>query len=122
MIFRRTRPHTPTFQERLERVRAMGFALETRGAAWRATRGGMAADFDPADIRRIGALAGSEIVPLTDGGFQKFFGARPALAGELETLHACEQDLRLALGFPSLYNQSLGSVATFCRYDTLLRR
>lgn len=121
MFFRRPRPNTPTFQERLERLRAAGFALEAHGDAWRATRGGVGVEFDAACIRLIGAWTGGEIVPLVDGGYQKFFGARPALARELEALHACEQDIRQALGFMSLYNQSLGSVATFCRYDVLLK-
>ena len=70
---------------------------------------------------------GEEIAQLVDGGFQKFFRApsgrtKPALAEELQALHAFEEDLKDGLGMESFYNQSLGTVSTYCHYDRLRGR
>jgi hypothetical protein len=71
---------------------------------------------------RAGILIGSEIAPLVDGGYQKFFRTpgglkKPATAEELVALHNFEEDLKEALGEKSLYNQALGTVSTFYQYD-----
>ena len=47
---------------------------------------------------------------------------KPALAEELQALHAFEEDLKDGLGMESFYNQSLGTVSTYCHYDRLRGR
>ena len=78
-------------------------------------------------LGRAGALIGSEIGALVDGGYQKFFRTlagrkRPALADDLKALHDFEEDLKEALGQTSLYNESLGTVSTLYQYDRVKDR
>jgi hypothetical protein len=141
MFFRRETPKAPTFQDRLENLRAAGFTVTPRpggpqGGAVRVSRGDCAVDlnvdqkeesgaFRGAD--RAGILIGGEIGVLVDSGFQKFFltpsGKRkPALADELQALHAFEEDLKEGLGDASFYNQALGTVSTFYLYDRVKDR
>ena len=128
MFFRRPKPHVPLFAERLEGLRAAGFAVSPAGDGVRVTRGVCAVMLAGERVSgRAGVLIGDEIGQLVDGGFQKFFRApsgrtKPALAEELQGLHAFEEDLKEALGMESLYNQSLGTVSTYCHYDRLRGR
>jgi hypothetical protein len=134
MFFRRTQPKELTFDERLERVRRAGFKIEPlAGGHFRISRDGCAAIGEHAAggparvIERAGILMDGEIGALVDGGFQKFFRtpggkSKPALAGELKTLHEFEEDLREALGQTSLYNEALGTVSTFYLYDRVQNR
>jgi hypothetical protein len=128
MFFRRERPRSPTFSERLESLRRAGFTVEPlAGAAVRVSRGGCAADLDEIDGKvhvaaPAGILMSGEIGELTDGGYQKFFRTpsgrqQPALADELKAVHDFEEDLREALGEESYYNESLGTVSTYYIYD-----
>ena len=122
MFFRRPKPHVPAFAERLEGLR--GFTVTPAGDGVRISRGGCAVMLPGG---RAGVLMGEEIAQLVDGGFQKFFRApsgrtKPALAEELQALHAFEEDLKDGLGMESLYNQSLGTVSTYCHYDRLRGR
>ncbi len=76
---------------------------------------------------RAGILIGSDIAPLVDGGYQKFFRTaagkqKPALADELKALHALEEDVTESLGLQSLYNEALGTVSTFYLYDRVQNR
>ena len=76
---------------------------------------------------RAGVAMGGEIAVLVDGGFQKFFRAssgkkKPALADELQALHAFEADLKEKLGLQSLYNEGLGTVSTLYQYDRVKDR
>jgi hypothetical protein len=132
MFFRRERPRTPTFAERLNSL-PPGFTTEpSSGGAVRVRRGDFAIDLkeqngSAAGTRRAGILAGSEIAALVDGGFQKFFQTpsgkkRPALADHLKGLHDFEEDLKEALGQKSLYNESLGTVSTYYLYDRVQDR
>jgi hypothetical protein len=123
MFFRRQHPRTPGFAERLDELRRAGFTVD--GA--RVSRNGCAAVVTEKAAGGAGILLGDEIATLVDGGFQKFFRApsgkgRPALATDLEALHAFEEDLRQILGLPSLYNQALGTVSTSYHYDRLRGR
>jgi len=133
MFFRRERPRTPTFAERLEILRQAGFAAAVQpGGAVRVSRGGYAIDLveDGQGIRvsgRAGMVVGNQIGALVDGGFQKFFRApsgqhKPALADELKALHEFEEDLKEALGQESYYNDSLGTTSTYYLYDRVKDR
>ncbi len=133
MFFRRQRVHESTFEERLEKLRQAGFevtpgpdgtVVASRGECAVALResGGQALGTHAA-----GMLLGGEMATLVDGGYQKFFRtaggkSKPALAGELKALHDFEEDLNEVLGQESLYNESLGTVSTYYRYDRVKDR
>jgi hypothetical protein len=132
MFFRRERPKTPTFAERLENLRRTGFTVTpVAGGVVRASRGPYAADLHEAEGRVVsggaGVVIGDEIGLLVDGGYQKFFRTpggkkRPALAEDLKNLHEFEEDLKETLGQESYYNQSLGTVSTLYLYDRVKDR
>lgn len=133
MFFRRERPKNPTFQERIENLRRVGFtATPVAGGATRASRGNLAVDLreEGGTVQLIGGpgvLVGNEIGVLMDGGFQKFFRTpsgikRPALAEDLKALHDFDEDLKEGLGEESLYNESLGTVSTYYLYDRVKDR
>jgi hypothetical protein len=133
MFFRREKLKTPGFQDRLEALRARGFALTIRpDGAVRSTRGSCAADIRESGggvppAVAAGILVGDDIAPLVDGGYQKFFRTargdrKPATAEELVALHNFEEDLKEALGQKTLYNQALGTVSTFYQYDRVENR
>jgi hypothetical protein len=127
MFFRRTHVQSPTFDQRVDKLRAAGFAIAPLDGALRATRGPCAIDLREREGAAValcpaGILIGAEIAALVDGGYQKFFRTpsgkqRPALACTLKTLHDFEEDLWQASGDPSYYNQSLGTVSTLYQYD-----
>lgn len=133
MFFRRERPKTTNFAERLDKLRQAGFAVASlpEGAV-RVSRGDCAVDLreEGGAVRAVspaGVLMGDEIGALVDGGFQKFFRTptgkkKPALADELKAIHEFEEDLTEALGKESYYNQSLGTVSTFYLYDRVKDR
>ena len=135
MFFRRERPKTLTFSERIENLRKAGFTITPAAAgATRASRGDYAVDLQEVDGTvhargRAGILVGdrSEIGVLVDEGFQKFFETpsrkkAPALAEDLKGLHDFEEDVKEALGQESYYNESLGTVSTFYLYDRVKDR
>jgi hypothetical protein len=133
MFFRRERPHQFTFQDRMDSLRSAGFTVtQTAGGTVRASRGTNAVDLREEGDRirtvgRAGTLIGDEIGALVDGGYQKFFRTpsgikRPALADDLKALHDFDEDLKEALGQPSLYNESLGTVSTLYQYDRVKDR
>jgi hypothetical protein len=132
MFFRRPHVQCPTFDQRIDKLRAAGFAITPVDGALRATRGPCAIDLKEHDgavvaLCPAGVLIGAEIAALVDGGYQKFFRTpsgrqQPALAGALKTLHGFEEDLWQALGDPSYYNQSLGTVSTLYQYDRVKDR
>jgi hypothetical protein len=133
MFFRRERPTKLTFEDHVKQLREAGFqTVPQPGGHVQVVRNGMAAIIAdgverPKMIGRGGVLMGSEIARLVDGGFQKFFetpsGVRkPALAADLKEVHAFQEDLREALGLPSLYNESLGSVSNLYLYDRVKDR
>lgn len=133
MFFRRERPKTLSFSERIENLRKAGFATASRnGGVVRASRGECAVDLKDAGgaaeaTAPAGIIMGDEIGALVDGGYQKFFRTpsgkkRPALADELKALHEFEEDVKEGLGAKSLYNESLGTVSTFYLYDRVKDR
>jgi hypothetical protein len=128
MFFRRERPKTPSFSDRLESVKKAGFTTTQQGGgAVRISRGDFGVDLKEQDgsvnlASRAGVLLCGELASLVDGGFQKFFRTadgkqRPAIAEDLKGLHDFEEDLREAFGQDSYYNESLGTVSTYYLYD-----
>jgi hypothetical protein len=133
MFFRRERPKNPTFEERLEQLRKIGFTVTPpENGIYRVTRGDCAIDLKPqyngARITdRAGIPMGGEIGLLVDGGYQKFFQTpsgkkKPATAEELQALHEFEEDLKEGLGQESYFNESLGTVSTYYLYDRVENR
>jgi hypothetical protein len=84
----------------------------------------------PDDSVRIfaypGYLIGSEISKLVNRGYQQFLKTSkaevPATADHLKALHSFAEELKVALGLPSLYNESLGTVSESYQYDRIVDR
>lgn len=73
-----------------------------------------------------GILLGGEIARLVDRGYQKFFKTSklevPATAAQLRAVHDFTEELKLATGSVSLYNESLGTVSDRYLYDRVKGR
>ena len=73
-----------------------------------------------------GCLIGSEISKLVNRGYQQFLKTSkqevPATAEHLKALQQFSEELKEALGLPSLYNESLGTVSEAYQYDRVENR
>src|SRR5580692_1575689 len=73
-----------------------------------------------------GYLIGSEISKLVNRGYQQFMKTSktevPATADHLKALQQFSEELKEALGMPSLYNESLGTVSDSYQYDRIKDR
>lgn len=73
-----------------------------------------------------GYLIGSEISKLVNRGYQQFLKTSktevPASAEQLKALQTFSEELKMALGLPSLYNESLGTVSESYHYDRIENR
>jgi len=73
-----------------------------------------------------GYLVGSEISKLVNKGYQQFLKTSkaelPATADHLKALQAFSEELKEALGLPSLYNEALGTVSEAYQYDRIEER
>ena len=73
-----------------------------------------------------GYLVGSEISKLVNRGYQQFLKNSkteiPATAEHLKALQSFTEELKEALGLPSLYNESLGTVSESYQYDRVQDR
>lgn len=73
-----------------------------------------------------GYLIGSEISKLVNKGYQQFLKTSkaevPATAEQLKSLQSFSEELKQALGLPSLYNESLGTVSESYQYDRVTDR
>jgi hypothetical protein len=73
-----------------------------------------------------GYLVGSEISKLVNRGYQQFLKTSkaelPATADHLKALQSFSEELKEALGLPSLYNESLGTVSESYHYDRIKDR
>jgi hypothetical protein len=73
-----------------------------------------------------GYLIGSEISKLVNRGYQQFLKTTktevPATAEHLKALQQFSEELKEALGLPSLYNESLGTVSDSYQYDRIKDR
>ena len=70
-----------------------------------------------------GYQIGGEISKLVNKGYQQFLKTSktemPANADHLKALHQFSEELKEALGIPSLYNESLGTVSESYQYDRI---
>lgn len=70
-----------------------------------------------------GYLIGGEISKLVNKGYQQFLKTAktevPATADHLKALHQFTEEFKEALGLPSLYNESLGTVSEAYQYDRI---
>jgi hypothetical protein len=73
-----------------------------------------------------GYLIGSEISKLVNRGYQQFLKTSknevPASADQLKALQTFSEELKVGLGLPSLYNESLGTVSEAYQYDRVENR
>ena len=73
-----------------------------------------------------GYQIGGEISKLVNKGYQQFLKTSktevPATADHLKALHQFSEELKEALGTPSLYNESLGTVSESYHYDRVVDR
>ncbi len=133
MFFRREKVHEPTFTERLDGLRKLGFSTSPAGSGKaQVLRDGIGAIIEdrPGEhphVNKAGFVLGDEIGLLVNRGFQMFWRSpsgrtAPALATHLKALHAFEEDLKEGLGLPSLYNQSLGTTSDLHLYDRVQHR
>jgi hypothetical protein len=133
MFFRREAPHIPSFEERLQSLKKLGFstAPDTAGGV-RVSRKGFGATIKDLShgkvgIGHTGLLVGNEIAHMVNGGYQMFFGTPSgkqiaATAPQLTVLHNFDEDLREGLGLTSLYNTSLGTTSEAHMYDRVKDR
>jgi len=133
MFFRRTKPQEPTFNERIETLKKLGFAASSQGSgSAKVSRDGIAAVIEDRSgqhphVNKAGLIMGDQIGLLVNGGYQMFWKAPngkrlPAQAGQLKALHAFEEDLKEGLGLPSLYNEGLGTTSDLHLYDRVEHR
>ena len=73
-----------------------------------------------------GYLIGGEISKLVNKGYQQFLKTTkteaPATADHLKALQQFSEEMKEALGLPSLYNESLGTVSEAYQYDRIQDR
>jgi hypothetical protein len=73
-----------------------------------------------------GYLVGSEISKLVNRGYQQFLKTAKteiaATADHLKALQQFSEEMKEALGLPSLYNESLGTVSEAYQYDRIVDR
>jgi hypothetical protein len=134
MFFRREKINNPTFSERLDQLKGLGFSIASQASGTAlVSRGRCAATIEdrgassPVHVNKAGVLIGNDIGLLVHGGFQMFWQTpggkvEPALASQLKGLHAFEEDLKEGLGLVSLYNESLGTTCDQHMYDRIVNR
>jgi hypothetical protein len=124
-----------TYEEALAWLRDNGFdvtdAPGTNGRVFlRKYNVSAAIQKNPDDTVKIfaypGYLIGSEISKLVNRGYQQFLKTSkqevPATADQLKALQTFAEELKVALGLPSLYNESLGTVSESYHYDRIENR
>jgi hypothetical protein len=127
MFFRNPKPHQWTFEERLANLLQFHFEVKGQAGGALVTRdhcGALVQDLGNGNVKvgKAGVLVGNEIASLVSRGYQMFLRTPsgkeiPALADQLKTLHAFDEDLREGLGLTSLYNLSLGTTSDDHLYD-----
>jgi hypothetical protein len=133
MFFRRVKLHQPSFKERIESLKEFAFTTnfvnQQRAIV---SRDGIGATIDEtpgqhSHVSKAGLIIGDEIGLLVNGGYQMFWKTPtsmrvPAQASQLKALHNFQEDLKEALGLPSLYNQGLGTTSDLHLYDRVEHR
>jgi hypothetical protein len=133
MFFRREKIQEPSFTERLDGLRKLGFSTSPAGSGKaQVLRDGIGAIIEDRagehpHVNKAGFVLGDEIGLLVNRGYQMFWRSpsgrtAPALAMQLKALHAFEEDLKEGLGLPSLYNESLGTTSDLHLYDRVEHR
>jgi hypothetical protein len=133
MFFRREKPRAVTFNDRLDRLKEFGFAVQSAsGEGTMVSRHGCVAILQDREgetpaIGKAGVVVGKEIGLLVNGGYQQFFQTPSghkvaALAQQLRALHDFQEDLKEGLGLESLYNTSLGTISDQHMYDRVENR
>jgi hypothetical protein len=134
MFFRREKISVPKFSEQLDKLKTLGFTVTPEGSGIaRVSRARCAAIIEdrgpeqPVHVNKAGMIVGGDIGLLMNGGFQMFWQTKtgkvePALAPQLQALHAFEEDLKEGLNLTSLYNESLGTTSDQHMYDRVLNR
>lgn len=124
-----------TYEEALNWLREHGFdVLEAPGTTGRVFlkkyNCSAAIQKNPDDTVKIfaypGYMIGTEISKLINRGYQQFLKTSKteiaATADHLKALHQFTEELKEALGLPSLYNESLGTVSEAYQYDRIEER
>ena len=124
-----------TYEDALGWLREHGFdVLEAPGTAGRVflKKYNVSAAIQKADKDGVkifaypGYLVGTEISRLVNKGYQQFLKTSktevPATADHLKALHSFSEELKEALGLPSLYNEALGTVSEAYQYDRIVDR
>jgi hypothetical protein len=124
-----------TYDEALVWLRQNGFELkDAPGAPGRTTlrKYGCEAAIErnekgvPRILAAPGILIGAEVSKLVDHGFQKHLETsklqRAATSDDLKALHHFAEELKEAMGVPSLYNESMGTVSEAYKYDRVKER
>jgi len=124
-----------TFEDAVNWLREHGFdVLEAPGTAGRVflKKYNVSAAIQKTDNDGVkifaypGYLIGSEISKLVNKGYQQFLKTSKteiaATADHLKALHSFSEELKEALGLPSLYNESLGTVSEAYQYDRIVDR
>jgi hypothetical protein len=130
MFFRHETPSQLTFEDHLAKLKQAGFECvresPQRARVVRDGYGAIVEDSGQGKVKlgKAGVLVGDEIALLVSRGYQMFLMTPsgkelPALAPQLQALHAFDEDLREALGLTSLYNVSLGTTSDEHLYDRL---
>lgn len=127
----------PNFDQALEILRVHSFAVEpfagvaggvlvSKQGAAAVLVAGPSKDVAAAFAVRPGALVQGEVARLLDRGYQKFIKTSkfelPATAGQLEAIHRFDEELKLLIGAPSLFNESMGTTSDLYEYDRLKGR
>jgi hypothetical protein len=115
------------FAEALNKLQAAGFEVAREGNIARLKKDNcgtaleLAADGGVLFREGPGYVVGGEIARLEDRGFQKYLVSSrfslPALAEHLRAVHHFTEQMKGALGIPSLYNEALGTVSNRYLYD-----
>src|SRR6266576_5185048 len=124
-----------TYEDAVNWLREHGFdVLEAPGTSGRVflKKYNVSAAIQKADADGVkifaypGYLVGSEIAKLVNRGYQQFLKTTktevPATADHLKALHQFTEELKEAIGAPSLYNESLGTVSDSYAYDRVEQR
>jgi hypothetical protein len=123
-----------TFDEILSNLRGSQFDVQPvsgvagqyrvlkHGCAAVITGGGIGVAF----VARPGLVLAGEIAHLLDRGFQKFLKTKhleiTATADHLKAIHRFSAELKEIVGYPSLYNESIGTTSDDYFYDRLKGR
>jgi hypothetical protein len=117
----------------IDSLAALGFAVGSTRGVVRAEKYGCGVEFRIASDSQYQitiiptVMLRGQFTRLWDAGYQKFLltddGHKvPAMAHHLASLRKFNEELRTALGIPTYYNESLGSVSQISVYDRVKGR